>query len=248
MDDKLTRKDRERQARSDLFLNIARDVIEKDGYHELSMNRIAEVAEYSKGTIYLHYASREMVLMALCQRGFQAWQDLAKSVLESDLDALDKLFGLSIAHHIYAQLYPVEYDALFLVQASSIREKISDDAHAELTTSIGSLVQAFNDVIKEAIEAGTITLPSDMTAAQLADGLWRLLVRPYAGGQATSVSGAAVQDTGHPGDPALILRTILTGLGGADIAEGAAFAERLTRVRDRLFSDQMAAVRAKSQA
>ncbi|MEO1282573.1 MAG: TetR/AcrR family transcriptional regulator [Pseudomonadota bacterium] len=239
MVDKPTRKERERIARSDLFLDIARSVVKHEGFHELSMNRIAEIAEYSKGTIYLHFPSREMVLMSLCQRGLGTWQGLVDAVCTSELNTLEKLIGLHWAQQIYAALHPVEYDALFLVQASSIREKITKEAHASLNGEIDRMVQNLTAVVDHAVDVGEIVLPSDMTAASLGRDLWQMLAQPRSPDETAALMPAGISDPGHPGDRAILLRTLYRGLNGSLADDQTAFSNQLIDVRDRLFEKEM---------
>lgn len=240
MREQLTRKERERQARSDLFLDIAKRIIGRGGFHELSMNGIAEIAEYSKGTIYLHYPSREVVLMALCRRGLTHWKDMVSRVLASDLSAYDKVFGLHWAHVLYAARYPVEYDGLSLVRASSIREKIGEEDHAALQSDLNDLIGSFQTVIKEGVEAGEVALSKDLTPDALALAFWSLCRQPYIDGIADSDPINVVEDAGKPGDPALIHHALLQGIGWKSTADKRSLRVRLLSIRDRLFADEVA--------
>src|SRR3984885_3865421 len=67
----LTRKQREIQGREGRILEVARTMIVEDGYHGLSMDRIAEALEYSKGTIYQHFSCKEDILMALANQAIE---------------------------------------------------------------------------------------------------------------------------------------------------------------------------------
>ena len=55
----LTRKQREIQEREELILDVARDMLVERGYLGLTMDRIAKAIDYSKGTVYQHFASKE---------------------------------------------------------------------------------------------------------------------------------------------------------------------------------------------
>ncbi len=72
----LTRKQREIQSREGRILEVARAMIVQDGYHGLSMDRIAEALEYSKGTIYQHFSCKEDILMALVNQAVECRLDL----------------------------------------------------------------------------------------------------------------------------------------------------------------------------
>ncbi|MFL5699301.1 MAG: helix-turn-helix domain-containing protein, partial [Ktedonobacteraceae bacterium] len=54
-----TLKERQRQEREALILQAAEEVLIEKGYHEMSMDEIAARVGISKGTVYLHFASKE---------------------------------------------------------------------------------------------------------------------------------------------------------------------------------------------
>ena len=78
----LTRKQREIADRHTRFLDIAKSLIETEGYSTLSMDRIAELAEYSKGTVYQHFSCKEEILIQLCNQNGQ----ILKSLFERACD------------------------------------------------------------------------------------------------------------------------------------------------------------------
>jgi len=53
----LSRKQREIATREQLILDTAQNILHEQGYSHLTMERIAEATEYSKGTIYYHFSS-----------------------------------------------------------------------------------------------------------------------------------------------------------------------------------------------
>lgn len=61
----LSLKERQRQERHDLILRAAADLLAERGYHEMSLDDIAARVGISKGTIYLHFASKEDLVIAL---------------------------------------------------------------------------------------------------------------------------------------------------------------------------------------
>lgn len=242
MDGKTTRKDRERQERSDLFLDIARDLISRKGFHDLSMNGIAEVAEFSKGTIYLHFASREMVLMALCLRGTQIWDHLTERAAQHNGPWVDRLIACHLAHQVYAALHPVEYEAIFLVDASSIREKITSEAHGDLDAAITAIFARSVGIIDGAVADRVVSLPDNLSSQDLAQGLWSLFAKPILRrATADAVSGACAplgQDIRIG-----MLRAILVGLGWRGVEVQEDFQDRAIRVRDHVFGPEMEQLR-----
>ena len=54
------------------MLETARRLLLEIGYNGLTMERIAEAAEYSKGTIYNHFPCKEEIIAELAARS-PAW-------------------------------------------------------------------------------------------------------------------------------------------------------------------------------
>lgn len=75
-------RERQREERAALILDAARQVFSDKGFHEASIDEIATLAGVAKGTVYLHFASKEDLLAALVEQqilGFLAQVERAVS-------------------------------------------------------------------------------------------------------------------------------------------------------------------------
>src|SRR6266700_2813345 len=61
-------KERQRQERAALILQAAEEVLAEKGYHETSMDEIAARVGVAKGTVYLHFPSKEDLVFALIEQ------------------------------------------------------------------------------------------------------------------------------------------------------------------------------------
>jgi TetR/AcrR family transcriptional regulator, fatty acid metabolism regulator protein len=61
-------KQRQRAEREKLILQVAEEMLAEKGFHETSMEEIAQRVGVSKGTIYLHFASKEDLILTLIRR------------------------------------------------------------------------------------------------------------------------------------------------------------------------------------
>jgi AcrR family transcriptional regulator len=61
-------KEKQRQERENLILQVAEEVLLEKGYHETSMDEIAARVGIAKGTLYLHFARKEDLVFALLER------------------------------------------------------------------------------------------------------------------------------------------------------------------------------------
>ena len=66
-------KERQRKERADLILQAAEEVLSERGYHEMSIDEIAARVGIAKGTVYLHFASKEDLVFALFEREVQTF-------------------------------------------------------------------------------------------------------------------------------------------------------------------------------
>src|SRR6516225_5463962 len=57
------RKERERAAREELILDHAQRMLLRDGFQNLNLDELAEAVEYSKGTLYLHFKTKEDIAL-----------------------------------------------------------------------------------------------------------------------------------------------------------------------------------------
>jgi len=59
------RRAREKQQRQEAILQAAEEILKQDGFANLSMDKIAEKAELSKGTLYLYFENKEQLLIGI---------------------------------------------------------------------------------------------------------------------------------------------------------------------------------------
>jgi len=169
----LSRKQREIAERHCHFLNIARKLLHDTGFHLLSMDRVAEMAEYSKGTVYQHFNCKEEMLGQLCVAALQRFFALAQRALNHDGSHRERLLVFFLAHEVWQRL---EQDDICMMQnfhTDQVLEKVTDatkQRHAELEASLFNIVAS---IVEDAMNAGELPLerlaPSDVVF-----GLWSM--------------------------------------------------------------------------
>ena len=122
----LTRKQREIQSREGRILEVARSMIVQDGYHGLSMDRIAEALEYSKGTIYQHFSCKEEILMALVNQAMERRLDLFRRA--AAFRGVRENASRPSARRANCSFSSIRttFTSSMLIRISSVREKTSE--------------------------------------------------------------------------------------------------------------------------
>ena len=84
-------KEKQRQERESLILQVAEEVLLEKGYQETSIDEIAARVGIAKGTVYLHFASKEDLVIALFAQDLEKFQQLVGSTVASELTARAKM-------------------------------------------------------------------------------------------------------------------------------------------------------------
>jgi TetR/AcrR family transcriptional regulator, fatty acid metabolism regulator protein len=86
-----TLKEKQRQEREALILKAAEAVLLEKGYHEMSIDEIAANVGIAKGTVYLHFASKEDLVLALIERDMQKLLDIVEYNIAQETTPRGKL-------------------------------------------------------------------------------------------------------------------------------------------------------------
>ena len=114
------RQERDREAVRRAILDAARDLFVTEGYHNVSIRKIAERIEYSPAAIYGYFPSKDDIFFALAEEGFRLLGDPGA---EPNRGQLQKLPPVERVHANFWRLYEFsreqpQYFALMFVDRS----------------------------------------------------------------------------------------------------------------------------------
>lgn len=166
------RQEREREAVGRAILDAARDLFVAEGYHQVSIRKIAERIEYSPAAIYSYFPSKDDIFFALAEEGFRILFAPPKEP-PADTDLIASIRSSFWRVYEFSRSHP-EYFALMFVDRTVPR--INKDWQRfgfvhEVKAQVGAKIQ-------RAIDAGYFP------AGSAPDGIARVLL--------TAVLGAAV--------------------------------------------------------
>ena len=112
------RQERDREAVRRAILDAARDLFVSEGYHNVSIRKIAEGIEYSPAALYGYFPSKDDIFFALAEEGFRLLGDrVADTEGPPALDALARVRTTFWGLYEFSRDHP-QYFALMFVDRS----------------------------------------------------------------------------------------------------------------------------------
>jgi AcrR family transcriptional regulator len=141
-------RERQRQEREALILRAAADLFVERGYHETLMEDIAARVGIAKGTVYLHFASKEDLTMALIHQGIQRFAHELDAILAADGSPRAKL------QTILERAYGARDDGLSQVIATAFRNPEMLARMHEKRATMGEMWREPSKSLSELLNAG----------------------------------------------------------------------------------------------
>ena len=152
------RKAREKDELRRKILEAAMQLFVEKGFEATTIRQIAKKIEYSPGTIYLHFKSKDEIFFAIHEEAF----DLLAERLTPQMEIkhpIERLQALGREYLNFAFEYPDYYDLMFIQQGPM---KVIDEMHgfdeedfstqewAAVMKSFGCLYQTVSEAIEQA--------------------------------------------------------------------------------------------------
>lgn len=169
------RKERQRRAREQLILDHALEMVLAEGYLGLNMDRLAGQVEYSKGTLYQHFSSKEDILLALVERSMSTRHEMFVRAARHEGCTRERIGAIGVADYLLVTLYPGHCKAEMIAETSSIWEKASADRRERVRTIEAGCVATVAAIVAEAIELGDLP-DGPLTPHEITFGLWTMSV------------------------------------------------------------------------
>lgn len=141
-------KEKLRQKRAELILEVAEEVLMEKGYHDASMDEIAARTGVAKGTLYQHFPAKEDLVFALIDRQLVLFEQTVAQIAASQVSARNKLER--ILHYIYLEQHGSHTQLLHLLHDNADLRKGLFEKKEQLRNHL----QQTTDLIKAMLEEG----------------------------------------------------------------------------------------------
>jgi AcrR family transcriptional regulator len=151
-----TRKQREVEAREELILDHAHELLEAKGYLGLNLDELADRIEYSKGTIYGHFETKEDLLLGVVIRLSNERARLFRHAARFPGPTRERAAAVGVADNLLNERRPHAFQLMQLVSTASVWEKTSERRRQRLRSASYQIMEPAMGIIREALLAGDI--------------------------------------------------------------------------------------------
>ena len=144
------RKEREKEELRASILDAARKLFLEKGVEKTSIRNIADLIEYSPGSIYHYFRDKNEIFHALHQGGFQALGEKMQ-VLASVQNPMERLKAMGSIYIRFAMENPDMYDLMFIKEAPI--DHIYDLEHCNWKEGAGAF-DTLRQTISQCIDQG----------------------------------------------------------------------------------------------
>jgi len=149
---RLSRKEREFQARRTEILNAATRLFARQGYHGTTMSEIAKEAEFSTGSLYNFFENKEELYFTLLKEKIESLEVKVEDIYGEDGDVEERLrnFITRILDYFHDEQ---DFFRIFAEQRQSFKTsakgEFSDMVHEKYEKYLGNMVKLMDEGIKQ---------------------------------------------------------------------------------------------------
>ncbi len=231
----LSRKQREIQEREEKILDVARALFVSDGYHGLSMERIAAELEYAKGTIYNHFPCKEEILIALANQALSIRSEMFRKAAQYRGHSRERLAAVGAAAELFVRRFPNHFAVEQVIRAASIWDKTSEKRREAMLQGESTCMQIVAGVVRDGVASGDLQLQDGMRPEGVVFGLWSMSFGAYS----IIATSPSLRDIGldHPYEMVRRnLNVMVDGLDWRPLSSEYDFLKMFDRLQTELFS------------
>ncbi len=165
--------ERKRREREERILAEAYRMMLEEGYLGLNLDRLAKEVGCAKGTLFLHFSSKEDILLALTVRTMRLRRALFEHAAGFVGRPREQMCAIAVADQWFVTHYTGHFKIEFLVTANSLWEKASPEHQAEFDRWENSCKDVVAGIVRRAIQIGDLR-PGLVTPEEVSFGLWTM--------------------------------------------------------------------------
>jgi AcrR family transcriptional regulator len=234
----VTGKQKELQAREAHFREVAREILLREGYQGLTINRVAEVTGFSRGTVYQFFGSKEELITALGIQCRARLLELVRTAARLPGRPREKMVAMGEMMAYYAKHDADDQRILKIIDSEAILDKVPETQQEQMKGRDFQVFQTLLGIVDEAIQSGDLVLRSGSTPHSLVFAFWALTD----GCLAAIMGGAPLAEVNITDPMGEIVRNghfLLDGYGWRPLSTECNYEKTARRVRNMLAGENI---------
>jgi AcrR family transcriptional regulator len=167
------RRERRYQERDRRIREAAQRLLLERGLHGFSMDDVAAAIDYSKGTVYHHYASKEDALVASCADSCGELAAAFESAAALPGSSRARMAAIAESYCRFVREREVQFRTIPLLHAPTVLEKVEPARRDAMEAARGRCLAVCAGIVRDAVAAGD--LPRGVRPEIVTFGLWALM-------------------------------------------------------------------------
>ena len=206
------------------------------GYAGLSMDRLAEETEFSKGTIYQHFSTKEDLVTALATQSLAQRAELFERLAKFEGRPRERMNGAGVADEVFARLHPYSFRSELIIKMANLEDRASSERKETLLVEENRCMAIVHGFIHEAIAAGD--LPPETSVSRVMFALMSMVI----GTHTIASNFRSMKCVSEVVNPFVAFRenfnVLLDGFGWRPLSSEWDYAETERRVAREIFADE----------
>lgn len=167
------RKEREFETRRRLILATATDLFQKNGFAGVTLDDIASAIEFSKGTIYNHFGSKEEIYASILVEHLNILLSCLKEAARTGRNTPERLRNSMKAYVRFYREHREYFKLLFFIDLVSDHYRVPDALLKEIRTLKIACLLELQNVVREGVRSGE--LEGGRPDAQVSLVMWGMI-------------------------------------------------------------------------
>ena len=147
------RREREKKNRQELAINAAMELYNEEGYHAITMEKIAERSELSRAALYLYFKTKDDIFVSAIVASTNYFGDILQEIYGRRKSIKERLLEeLWESFRIFYEKDPVTFNASLYFHQSEITRNLSEELRERLYESGSRVVRLQHKIIKYGVD------------------------------------------------------------------------------------------------
>ncbi|MFG2648489.1 TetR/AcrR family transcriptional regulator [Streptomyces sp. NPDC048436] len=172
------RKAQEVADRDQMLVHVALGMICTDGFHNLTLGKLAQQAGYSKGTVYNHFTCREDLLIELSAESARRQLRYFQAIADLPWDGVRSVYGMALAYMEHAVVAPELFECSITARTDAVCRIASEQRLARRDLVESQMSQVVGYAVERSLAEGAFH--NDEVEASVAVDALRAYILGYA--------------------------------------------------------------------